>query len=219
MQIRLHHHLIVSVTAFLGFLFAASAIAQEEPFIEGGHYELLSEVQPVQTGEKIEVAELFWYRCPHCYRLEPYMLAWVKTKPENAEFVLIPAVLNKQWAFHARVYYTFETLGLVEQLHAALFTALHAEGKKLNSIEKIADWAAEKGADRQSIIDAFSSFAIENKLNFAQVMSRKYGISGVPSIIVDGRYRTSVSLAGSHEKLIEVINFLVAKAAEVRGNS
>ena len=197
-------------------LFSSSTVAQDDMFIEGGHYELLSEVQPVQTGDKIEVVEMFWYMCPHCYRLEPFMMQWLQNKPENVEFVPIPAVLNEKWAFHARVYYTLEALGLDEQLHARVFEAIHRERRPLKTVEQVADWVAENGGDRQAIIDTFESFAVENKLNFASVMSRKYGISGVPSIIIDGRYRTSVSLAGSYEELLEVINYLVKLAAEER---
>ena len=200
------------ILAFSSFF----AFAQEETFVEGGHYELLLEVQPVQTGDKIEVVEMFWYRCPHCFRLEPYIVEWKKTKPDDAEFVAIPAVLNQQWAFHARAYYTFEALGLVEELHEKLFQAIHAERRRINSVEELAKWAAEHGANEADIINTFSSFAVENKLNFANVMGRKYGINGVPAIIVDGRYRTSPSLAGSHEKLLEVINFLVEKARKAR---
>ncbi len=196
----------------------ANVGAQEQPFIEGGHYELLDEVQPVQTGEKIEVAELFWYRCPHCFRLEPFIVAWAKNIPENAQYVAIPAVLTKKWEFDARAFYTFDALGLVDELHGKYFLAIHAENRKINTVEKLADWAAENGVERQSIIDTFSSFAVENKLNFANVMTRKYGIAGVPSIIVDGRYRTTVTLAGSHQKLIEVINYLIQKAVEARAS-
>jgi len=196
-----------------------SANSQEEQFIEGGHYELLSEVQPVQTLDKIEVVEIFWYQCPHCYRLEPYILDWLKKKPDNVEFILIPAVLSKKGALHARMYYTLEALGLTEELHSAVFEALHTEGKNLSTAENIADWIAKSGWDRQVVIDTFSSFAIENKLNFANVMSKKYRIRGVPAIIVDGRYRTSVSLAGGYEQLIKLINFLVEKAAESRAGA
>jgi thiol:disulfide interchange protein DsbA len=199
------------------FIFGLSNVSAQEPqFIEGGHYELLNEVQPVQTGEKIEVVELFWYRCPHCFRLEPYIIEWKENIPENAEYVPIPALLTAKWEFDARVYYTFDALGVADELHAKYFQAIHRESRKIDSVEKLADWAAENGVDRQSIIDTFGSFAVENKLNFANVMTRKYGISGVPSIIVDGRYRTTVTLAGSHEKLIEVINFLIQKATEAR---
>jgi thiol:disulfide interchange protein DsbA len=208
--------IITSTVLLFLSLIAFNGYTQEEQFIEGGHYELLDEVQPVQTGEKIEVVEMFWYRCPHCYRLEPFIVEWEKNKPENAEYVAIPALLNPNWEFHARAYYTFESLGVLDQLHGAFFTAIHEQRKDINTVEALANWAAENGVDHTSVIETFSSFAVENKINFANVMSRKYGITGVPAIIVDGRYRTSVSLAGSHDKLIDVINFLVEKAAEAR---
>lgn len=198
------------------WFFAASLTAQEAQFVEGGHYELLSETQPVQTGDKIEVVEMFWYQCPHCYRLEPYITQWRENKPDNAELVPVPAILNERWVFGARMYYTLEALGLDRQLHAGVFKAMHETRLPLNTVEQFADWAVENGADRQALMAAFDSFGVENKINFATVMSRKYGISGVPAIIVDGKYRTSVSLAGSYEKLLEVIDYLVNLAAEQR---
>ena len=194
------------------------ASAQEEQFIEGGHYELLDEVQPVQTGDKIEVVEMFWYRCPHCFRLEPYLIEWQKNIPDNAQYVPIPALLSEKWEFHARAYYTFEALGVLDPLHGLMFKAIHEQRLQINSVESLAAWAEENGVSGQLILDTFDSFAVENKLNFANVMSRKYGITGVPAIIVDGRYRTSVSLAGGHDKLSEVINFLIEKAAQVRAS-
>ena len=211
--------MVGAIGALLGaglWFLAAGLFAQETPFVEGGHYELLSEAQPVQTGDKIEVVELFWYQCPHCYRLEPFIDRWRQNKPENAEFVPVPAILNERWAFDARMYYTLEALGLDRQLHADLFKAIHETRLPLNTPQRFADWAVENGADRQALTAAFDSFGVENKINFATVMSRKYGISGVPAIIIDGKYRTSVSLAGGHEKLLEVIDHLVNLAAEQR---
>ena len=198
------------------WLFAAGLSAQEEPFVEGGHYELLRETQPVQTGDKIEVVELFWYKCPHCYRLEPYITRWRENKPENAEFVPVPAILSERWVFAARIYYTLEALGLDRQLHAEVFEALHEARRPLDTAEQFADWAVENGVDRQALLATLNSFGVQNKISFATLMSRKYGISGVPAIIVDGKYRTSVSLAGSQEKLMEVIDYLVKLAAEQR---
>ena len=207
---------VSTVLAMVGMTLLASSflvMAQEEPepFLAGGHYELLDEVQPVQTGDKIEVVELFWYRCPHCFALEPFIVEWKETIPDNAQYVPIPALLNKNWEFGAKAYYTFEALGLVEQLHGKFFDAIHLDRRNLETVEALANWAEENGADRQAIIDTFDSFAVVNKLNFSSVMSRKYGITGVPSIIVDGRYRTTISMAGSQAKLIEVINFLIDK--------
>ncbi|MGB5707438.1 MAG: thiol:disulfide interchange protein DsbA/DsbL [Arenicellales bacterium] len=197
-------------------LLISPVFAQTQEYVEGGHYELLSEVQPVQTGDKIEVVEMFWYRCPHCYRLEPYIIKWLENIPDNAEHVPIPAMLNQSWEFQARVYFTFEALGLVDQLHGKFFDAIHKDRKPFNTVEQVAEWAGAQGADPGAIVDTFNSFAVNNKLNFASVMGRKYGITGVPAIIVDGKYRTSVSMAGSHDELINVINFLINKAAEER---
>ena len=204
------------LTGILFSLLLNPALAQTEEFVEGGHYELLSEVQPVQTGDKIEVVELFWYRCPHCYRLEPYLIKWLENIPENAEYVPIPAVLNQNWILHGRAYYTFEAMGLVDDLHAKFFDAIHKERRPFSNPEQIADWAATHGADRDTFLNTFNSFAVNNKIQFANVMGRKYGITGVPAVIVDGKYRTNVSMAGSHEKLISLINFLIKKAAEER---
>lgn len=199
-------------------LFAVTlpARAQDAQFVEGGHYEALRETQPVQTGDKIEVVELFWYRCPHCNRLQPFIAEWKERQPENAELVHLPAILNDNWAFSARMYYTLEALGLQEQLHSEVFNAIHQMRRPLNTREQFADWAAENGAERDQVLAAFDSFTVESKMSFATVMAGKYQITGVPAIIVDGKYRTSVSLAGSHEKLLEVIDYLVERAAGER---
>ena len=197
-------------------LFLLPAHAQNEEFVEGGHYELLSEVQPVQTGDKIEVVELFWYRCPHCFKLEPYLVKWLENIPANAEYVPIPAVLNQNWVLHGRAYYTFEALGLLSQLHGKFFDAIHKERKQFKTPEDIAKWVEQQGADGDSFLNTYNSFAVNSKIQFANIMGQKYGISGVPAIIVDGKYRTSVSMAGSHDKLISLINFLIKKAASER---
>ena len=208
----------ILTTLLAGFLGLALSpvIAQEEPFVEGEHYQLLDEVQPIQTGDRVEVAELFWYHCPHCFRLEPFLVEWQKNMPEGAQYVPIPAILNDQWEFDARAYYTFEALGLIDDLHGRYFSAIHEQRLDIRTAEQLAAWADENGVDGSKIPETFDSFAVQNKLNFSYIMSRKYGITGVPAIIVDGRYRTSVSQAGSHTKLIKVINFLIGEAAQLR---
>jgi len=161
------------------------------------------------------VVELFWYRCPHCNKLQPFIAEWKERQPENAELVHLPAILNDNWAFSARMYYTLEALGLHE-LHPEVFQAIHQMRRPLNTREQFADWAAENGAERDQVLAAFDSFTVESKMSFATVMAAKYQITGVPAIIVDGKYRTSVQLAGSHEKLLEVIDYLVERAAGER---
>lgn len=188
-------------------------------YTQGVHYQELSQPQPVSTGEKIEVRELFWYGCPHCYRLEPTIQSWLENgKPENAEYVPMPAVLRDSWAFHGRVYYTFEALGMVDELHSKFFDALHRERRRITNVEQLAEWASQYGVEEQAVIDAFNSFAVETKMRQARVLVGKYQATGVPTMIVDGKYRTTGSMAGSNEELMRVVNYLVGLAAEERGS-
>ena len=205
----------VLVAAITSFFISIQAAAQE--FIEDVNYYRLSKPLAVQTGEKIEVLELFWYRCPHCYRLEPYLNRWQKNKPEYVEYVRIPAVLTKSWEFDARVFYTFEALGLTESLHEAYFDAIHKERRSFVTEEQVASWAAEYGVEQQLLLDTFfNSFYVNSKVESARALTRAYETDGVPMMVIDGTYRTKVSLAGGHDELIDLINYLAGIAQKER---
>lgn len=205
----------------LGFIVSfvgAPVWAQEDKYKEGVNYEVLKQPQPVQTGDKIEVLEMFWYRCPHCYNLEPYVHRWLESKPDNAEYVAYPAILGQSWVFHARAFFTFEALGALDKLHASFFDAIHKEKRKFGGAEDLADWAAGQGQDKQAVLDAFKSFAVDTKTRHAGLLSGKYLVTGVPAIIVDGKYKTSARLAGGNAELFELVNYLVEKSQGERVN-
>ncbi len=192
------------------------AAARAETFSEGVHYVELFQAQPVDTGDKIEVRELFWYGCPHCYDLEPILNRWLKRLPKDAAFVRMPAVLRPSWAVHARAYYAFEALGVTARLHGRLFDAIHRDGRHLDSMEALAEFAAENGVDKKQFIGAFQSFGVDAALRKAQILGRQYEADGVPTLIVDGRYRSTATMAGSHERLMQVVDFLIKKARAAR---
>ncbi|MDP7490809.1 MAG: thiol:disulfide interchange protein DsbA/DsbL [Arenicellales bacterium] len=198
-------------------LFVASpALGQE--YEQDVHYFQITKPQPVHTGENIEVLELFWYRCPHCYTLEPYLKQWEKSKPDFVEYVRMPAILNQPWAFDARVFYTFLALGLVDKLHEAYFDAIHKERKRFVTVEQLADWAADQDVDPQDILNTFNSFGVNSMVAHAADMSARYQTDGVPTIIIDGKYRTKVSLAGGHNELIDLMNHLALRARSERSD-
>ncbi len=197
-------------------LFSVVGIANAEQFTSQIHFVELSQPQPVETGDKIEVRELFWYGCQHCYDLEPALDKWLKNKPANAEFVRMAAVLRESWAPHARAFYTFEALGVMDTLHPALFKALHVKKKRLDTAAALADFAAEHGVAREKFISTYNSFAVDSKFRQARIQGRRYQARGVPSIIVDGRYLTTATMAGSHGRLMQIVDFLVKKAAAER---
>jgi thiol:disulfide interchange protein DsbA len=190
-------------------------LAGQAQFLEGVEYTRVNP-QPVETGNKIEVREFFWYGCPHCFSLEPSIERWHKTMPKNVQFVRTPAVFNAQWAVHARAYYAFETLGITEKMHAPLFQAIHVDKRRLFDAESIATFVAEKGGDRKAFLDAYNSFGMQANLNRATQAGRAYNIESVPTLIVDGKYMTNANIAGGFDRAMQVVNFLIKKAAAER---
>ena len=205
-------NLFSALSIFLAFTLPSSA----QEFIEDVNFFPLLVEQPVRTGDQIEVLEIFWYGCPHCYALEPYLKKWLKNKPEFVEFVQLPAVRNRSWEFDARVFYTFVALGLIDELHEAYFDAIHKDRKRMKNVEQVASWAQEQGVDPQLIMDTFNSFGVDSMLANATQMSGRYEADGVPTIIIDGKYRTTVSLAGGHNEIIDLINYLAQRAKSER---
>lgn len=198
-------------------LFLSPTLLMAEQYSEGIEYSKYAKPFPVSTGDKVEVREIFWYGCPHCYHLEAPLKKWLnEAKPANAEFLRMPGIFRDSWVPHARAYYSFEALDQTEKLHHAIMDAMHAKNQKLMTEDQIADFVATQGVDRKEFIDAYNSFSVDSLSRQAQIMTKRYGITGVPSIIVDGRYLVSSSLAGGHEEMFSVVNYLVGLAAEDR---
>lgn len=189
-----------------------------EPFQAGRHYLELPRPQPVETGEKIELREFFWYGCPHCYSLEPALNAYVKKLPSHVRFVRTPGVAP-HWLIHAQAFYTFEVLGVTEKLHAPFFEAWHAKNRPLNNEASIAEFAAERGVDKAKFKEAFNSFAVRTRLERARQLNAGFMVDGVPALAVDGRYLTSPAAAGGEEAVFKVADFLIRKAVTERKKS
>ncbi|MGH1540202.1 MAG: thiol:disulfide interchange protein DsbA/DsbL [Arenicella sp.] len=191
-------------------------VKQNVEYRVGTHYDVISEPMPVTTGDKIQVSELFWYGCPHCFSLEPHLLDWQQKKPANAEFYEIPAVFGSQWGFHAQAFYTIKALGIKEQAHQEIFNAIHLQKKQVNTFDQLVTLLEKFGKDRHAIETAFNSFSVDNNLRNATLMSSKSGANSVPAIIIDGKYRTSVSQAGGYQQLMALMNYLINKAQAER---
>jgi thiol:disulfide interchange protein DsbA len=188
-------------------------------YSEGVEYVRLPQSQPVETGNKIEVREIFWYGCPHCYNLEPVINKWLKTKPANAQFVRMPGILRPSWEPHARAFYAFEALGVTDKLHSAFFDAIHAQNQLLDTESSIAEFVAKHGVDKESFLKAYNSFSVNAQVKNAMQMAQRYGIEGVPTLIVDGKFKASSSLVGGHDALMRLVDYLIKKSAAERNQS
>jgi len=196
--------------AFLGlFWFAIMAKANAD-----GGYETITPPQPVQHTDKIEVIEFFWYGCPHCYHLEPDMVKWLKTKPANVEFIRQPAIFSDVWAKHAKAFFTAEALGVLDKVHADLFDSIQNKKQKMVSEDELLKFFTDHGVKAEDFRNAYNSFAVDAKLRQAQGMGERYGITGVPAIIVNGKYRVTASSAKSQENIFSVTDELIKQESQ-----
>jgi len=190
-----------------------------EQYSEGIEYTAYKKPFPVTTGDKIEVREVFWYGCPHCFTLDAPLNKWRKEGiPADAEFIRMPAIFRDSWMVHARAYYAFDSLDQTEELHHALMDAMHVKKQRLVTEDQIADFVSTQGIDRKKFVDAYNSFSVDALSRQAKIMTGRYAIKGVPSVVVDGRYLVTTTTAGGTEELFKVVNYLVQQAAEARQN-
>jgi thiol:disulfide interchange protein DsbA len=201
--------------------FAISAAWAAADFVEGTHYTRLATPQPTSAPDKIEVVELFSYSCPHCFHLEPQLGTWLKAKPDDVVFVRLPVIFRPEWEVLAKAYFTADILGVLDKTHAALFDAIHVKNQKFGDAAAMQAFFTSHGVSEDDFKKTFNSFAVAVKVNSAKLMARRYAITGVPTIIVNGKFSTSATLAGSdekglnekelNEKTLEVVDYLVAQ--------
>lgn len=191
-------------------MFSGSAFAQMA-FVEGTDYKTISPAVKTTHPDKVVVTEIFWYGCPHCFRFEPYVERWSASLPDGVVFEQVPSSLNPRWTEHARAYYSFQLMGVLEETHGAFFDAIHLKRQRLNSLDTIAEFVAERGLDDEAFREYYFSFPVDTQIRKNVQKEKQYGHGGVPAVIVNGKYLVSGSLAGSNERMIEIMNFLVAQ--------
>jgi thiol:disulfide interchange protein DsbA len=198
------------LVAGLMVLAAHSALAVE--LVEGVTYKTLKPAVPTNVAPgKVEVVEVFWYACGHCYLLEPKLEAWEKKgKPANVELIRMPAVWNDMLKTHARLFYTIEILGRPELSNEA-FREINVRGNRLDTPDKIEAFFTSRGVSKADFQKAFSGFAVESKLARAVDLNKRYRITSTPTVVVNGKYVTDASMAGGEDKLFQVINALAAR--------
>ena len=197
-------YLVAAVFAFL-----APAMAFADAFVVGKDYQLVPTPVPVEKPGQIEVREFFWYGCPHCYRLDPFIQNWLKTKPKDVNFIRTPASLNPVWEGNARGYYALEQMGgdLIEKSHATLFNTIQEKQVRIFDENSLANFYQQFGVDPAKFHGLFNSFVVTGKVGYSKTLAQKLQIDGVPAIIVNGKYKVS----GESGKVLDVVNFLIAK--------
>lgn len=198
----------------------ADAAAAAEAVVEsagrfklGQHYSRLSPTQRTlaATSDEVEVTEAFWYGCPHCYEAEAFFQRWLASKPDYVRFVRLPITWDQVPIIHARLYYTVEELGKLEEMHTAIFDAIHQDQNLLLSEDALIEFFARFDVSAEQFLEVWNSEDVrDTKLRRAFEFMQRYEIRGVPAVIINGKYVTGVSEAGGHAELFELINELAA---------
>tara|TARA_B100001175_G_scaffold296460_1_gene285409 strand:- start:24 stop:656 length:633 start_codon:yes stop_codon:yes gene_type:complete len=177
----------------------------------GVNFKTTKNIIPTESKDKIEVVELFWYGCIHCFNMDPYLDKWADNLPKDVTFKRIPAIPRKDWIESAKAYYALETLGVVNKLHEKLFDAIHKEKSlKHNDTRALIKWISVNGKlDKKDVESAFNSFSMKAKLSRSYKIFKSAGATGVPTMIIDGKYFTSSTMAGGEQNAIDIMNFII----------
>ncbi|MDP8567954.1 thiol:disulfide interchange protein DsbA/DsbL [Methylophilus aquaticus] len=177
----------------------------------GSQFDQVAQQITTDQPAKIEVMEIFWYGCPHCYHMEQPLEAWVKKQSADVYFKRVPGLPNPSWAPMAKAFYAMQELGVSDKLHGQLFEAIH-KSKTLSPTDEAAaiDWIAKQGGlDKIKVEKAFKSFATNMQLNKAMQIFRASGATGVPALIIDGKYITGSSMAGGNDAALQTADFII----------
>lgn len=204
--------LVLIANVLLLSLAAQADGSKPVPYQEGLHY-FLVEGAPVTTSGTMELVEAFSYMCSHCNTFEPFIDAWQKRKPEYVEFRRIPVVFGRgSWELYARGYVTAEMMNAPEAAHAAMMDRLWKEKNIIRSMDELAAFYSQFGLDQDKFLATSSSFAVETRLMKDQQKVRAYGITGTPSLILNGKYRIAGNAAvPSFDVMLDVVDFLIAR--------
>ena len=206
--------LVAASLAAVVVILPGAARAQLKP---GTDYSELKSVQPVEVAGKVEVVEFFWYRCPHCYSLEPVLEAWVKKLPADVQFRRIPAVLSDNWAIDARIFYAFEALGVLDKVHKSFFDAIHRDHLNIASEPAMNEWLKKNGIERKKFDDAVKSFGVQAKVKRAAQLSAAFQLDGVPMLAVQGKYTVSAEQGGTQNGMLANVDYLIDLARKGLG--
>ncbi|MEE9334486.1 MAG: thiol:disulfide interchange protein DsbA/DsbL [Granulosicoccaceae bacterium] len=181
-----------------------------------GYEEIASPAQQPENRSTVEVTEYFWFGCPHCYAFEPSINNWDETKAEGVTLVREAPPLNNSWLPQSQAFYAAEIMGVSDIIFEPLFAAIHKGNRRLRKPKHLVKFVGELGVDMELFEKTMNSFAVDVRIKRSLNQARATGITGVPTVVIDGKYKTSGSIAGSHENAIRVIDALSRQQLNIR---
>jgi len=196
---------------------ADAPAAAPQKYQANTHYVKLTTAQGTSSPpDVIEVAEVFWYGCTHCFNFDPIVNNWAKNLPAGVKFIRLPVMWNSTNAIHARLYYTLEALDKLDDLHHAIFTEMHVNNKTLTNEAEIINFIGQHGVSTEDFKKTFNSFAVESKLKRAKNLTQRYRIQSVPLLVINGTYLTTGDGIKDFDDMLAVADELIAREQQDR---
>lgn len=202
--------------ALLGAVLAAACVAARAQAVSPKDFQLLDPPRPVSTGEQIEVLEFFYYGCPVCYEAQPYVARWLLGAGPGVIILRVPAAFTESSESFARTFYALGAMNQVARLHWPLYDNHHFDDKRLNEEKNVTEWVAANGVDARRFSELWHSAEVTAQVEAAKRSLDAYGVKGVPTFVVDGKYLTSARIAGSVPQMMKTVEYLVSRAAAER---
>lgn len=206
--------LLIAVLALAAApLWAQGSPGASSKYQEGLHYFKIDQAGGGSPDGKVEVVEAFSYLCPHCNTFEPFITEWLKHLPEHVKFTRMPVIFGrKTWELYARAYVTAEMMGIADQGHGPLMDAIYKEKRVMRDMDELADFFSQFGVSANEFKATSESFAVDARLRKDQRQTQAFGVSGTPSMIVNGKYLIKGSQAvSSYDTMLDVVDTLVAQ--------
>jgi len=202
---------LAAAAAASGLTLAARA---QGAAVEGRDYARLAQPLAMPATGKVEVVEFFGYWCPHCNSFEPTLDAWARKLPADVAFHRVPVAFSAPQEPYAKIYFTLEAMGLLEQMHRKVFAAIHVQRQHLDKESEILAFMTANGVDGTKFSETFKSFTVASKFKQARQLADAYRIDGVPTLGIQGRFFTSPSLAGGAEQALRVTDQLIQRVRQ-----
>ncbi len=197
------------------FFLSGAAFADTISFQEGTNYEAVTPAQPTEAkAGQVEVIEFFWYGCPHCFAVEPYLEAWLKSSPKGVQFRRIAAAMKgSEFYTDAQAYYTAQVLGVGDNIHEPLFNAIHLDGDGAlrDDVDALRTFFGKYGVSAKDFDATWNSFAVQTRMSEAAQVGNRYAVSGVPTFIINGKWKTGAGYNMNYPDIIKCVQFLVDK--------
>ncbi|HCH32112.1 MAG TPA: disulfide bond formation protein DsbA [Oceanospirillaceae bacterium] len=185
------------------------ALALAADYQAGKHFLVLDEPIKSSNAEVVVVNEFFGYTCPHCNGFEPLLHHWAQEQTQEVNFMAVPVVFGRSWEPYAKAYFIALNLGILDQTHQAMYNAVHVDERRMTNRQALAAFFAEHGVSKANFDQAYDSFDLQNKMRQGKRLAARAKITGVPSMLVNGKYMVNATMAGSNEGMLAVVDYLV----------